>query len=72
MWTMLNIASVAVILIEEPTSIYGDLYVTLVRRTEPMGKKQEAKILTDWPVIRWDSLEARKETNGAMSVGTPI
>jgi hypothetical protein len=61
--------AVAVILIEKPTSVYADLYVTLVRRTEPMGKEQ---ILTDWPVIRWESLEARKETNAAMSVGIPI
>lgn len=31
--------AVAVILIEEPTSVYADLYhVTLVRRTEPMSK----------------------------------
>ncbi len=37
MWTMLNTATV--ILIEEPTSVNADLYVTLVRQTEPMGKK---------------------------------
>jgi hypothetical protein len=34
---MLNTA--AVILIEELTSIDADLFVTLVRQTEPMGKK---------------------------------
>ncbi len=27
------------------------------------------EILTDWPVIKWDSLEARKETSAAMSAG---
>ena len=30
-----------------------------------------AEVLTDCPVIRWDSLEARKETSAAMSVGAP-
>jgi hypothetical protein len=34
---MLNTA--AVILIEEPTSVYADLYVTFIRRMGPMGKE---------------------------------
>jgi hypothetical protein len=34
-----------------------------------MTEKREA--LTDCPVRRWDSLDARKETSAATSLGTP-
>jgi hypothetical protein len=36
---LLYVANVANFLIEKSTSVYADLYVTLVRRTEPMGKE---------------------------------
>lgn len=32
--------------------------------------RRGAEILTACPVMRWDSLEARKETSGAISFGT--